>query len=252
LSRLLRRYFDYIMKVDYDRRIAAQMDILQKEQDALYLDCGCYGGIKTSRFAERIGTHQVVGIDYIARLLDEAHKRGIATLRGDLNKPLPLRESVFNVVTAFDVIEHISETSTFVAEVFRVLAPGGCLILDTPNLASWQNIFALLLGIQPFSGPNITTMVDADLDIVRRMHRQNLKLPEEGEIADEHETQVRRHIVVLAFHSALNLLRRNGFVIERALGYGYLPFPPIIARVLVRMDPAHAHHMFIKARKPSN
>jgi SAM-dependent methyltransferase len=178
-----------------------------------------------------------------------AYTRGLAAVRCDANKPLPFRDGTFDVVTALDVIEHIVETNTFVNELYRIVAPGGYLILDTPNLASWHNIFALVLGIQPFSGPNITTMLDADLDIVRAMHRRAHQFCEEGEIEDENEPELRRHIVVLAYRSALKLLRHVGFVIEQARGFGYIPFPSFMARLLSHIDPVHAHHMLVKARK---
>jgi SAM-dependent methyltransferase len=205
--------------------------------------------LNSTRLAQRIGTRRIVGIDYNERMLLGALGRGIAAARCDVNKPLPFHEGAFTVVTALDVIEHIVETSTFTAELYRVIAPGGYLIIDTPNLASWHNVFALVLGIQPFSGPNITTMIDADLDIVRSMHRRAHQFEEGGEISDDSERELRRHLVVLAYRSALKLLRQQGFRIELGLGFGYLPFPPFLAGLLSRLDPAHSHHMVIKARK---
>jgi hypothetical protein len=38
--------------------------------------------------------------------------------------------------------------------------------------------------------------------------------------------------------------------VEHALGFGYYPLPPGLARLASRVDPAHAHHMVVKARKP--
>lgn len=248
---LVRRYLDYILQAEVKRRLAAQLDALETNEAALYLDCGCHAGLNTTRLARHIGTRRMVGADYNDRMLLGAHKRGLAIVRCDVNKPLPFRDGSFNVITALDLIEHIVETSTFVKELFRVSTLGGYVVLDTPNLASWHNIFALVLGIQPFSGPNITTMLDAGLAVVRAMHRRDHEFNEEGEIVDDEEPELRRHIVVLAYRSALQLLRHEGFKIEQALGFGYIPFPPLVARVLARIDPAHAHHMLFKARKTS-
>lgn len=54
------------------------------------------------------------------------------------------------------VIEHLFDTDNFVSESFRILKPGGYTIVSTVNLASWHNIFALILGYQPFDFANIS------------------------------------------------------------------------------------------------
>ncbi len=245
------RYLDYVLQGEVQRRLAARFAMLESEEGGLLLDCGCHAGEHSLQLAKRISPTRVFGLDYNERMLSGARKRGLFVVRCDVNKLLPFSDNSFNVVTAFDLIEHIVETETFVKELYRVIAPGGYLILDTPNLASWHNIVALVLGIQPFSGPNITTMLDSDLEVVRGMHRRAHQLNEAGEIAGTSEPELYRHIVVLAFRSALSLLRREGFVIEEARGFGYMPFPPFMARWLSRLDPAHAHHMLIKSRKSS-
>lgn len=248
---MMRQYLEYILQGAVERRLAAQVESLEPNSNALLLDCGCHAGLNTQRLAKKIGTCRAVGVDYNERMLPDALDRGVTAARCDLNRPFPFPAATFDVITAFDVIEHLVETRLFASEVYRVLAPGGYLLMDTPNLASWHNVFALVLGIQPFSGPNITTMLDADLAVVRQIHRHDHQMNEDGVIEDQEETELRRHIVVLAFRSAVNLLRREGFVIERSMGFGYIPFPPPLARLLVRLDAAHGHHMFIKARKPN-
>ena len=47
--------------------------------------------------------------------------------------PLPYPDSQFDTVVSFQVIEHIEDDRTFVSECFRVLKPGGRLIVTTPN-----------------------------------------------------------------------------------------------------------------------
>jgi ubiquinone/menaquinone biosynthesis C-methylase UbiE len=251
MDKLVRRYLDYSLQGEIDRRLMAQLTMLDADEAALYVDCGCHAGYNTLRLSQRIGTQRIIGVDFNERILGDARERGLAGVRCDVNKSLPFRECSVNVITALDVIEHLVETRTFIRELYRVLTPGGYLVLDTPNLASWHNVLALVIGIQPFSGPNITTMLDAELDVVRRIHRAAHQAPEEGEIVDENERELRRHIVVLAYRSLIKLLKHEGFVVEQAQGFGYLPFPPFLAWLLSSLDPVHAHHMLIKARKPN-
>lgn len=46
---------------------------------------------------------------------------------------LPFRSGAFDVVTSFETLEHLSGPERFLDEVRRVLAPGGLLLLSTPN-----------------------------------------------------------------------------------------------------------------------
>jgi SAM-dependent methyltransferase len=44
----------------------------------------------------------------------------------------------FNVVLASHLIEHLNDPAGFVAEVYRILAPGGRFLVTTPNIAGFQ------------------------------------------------------------------------------------------------------------------
>ncbi len=62
-------------------------------------------------------------------------------------QPLPFADSSFDFVTYTDVIEHHTfSPKRILREIHRVLAPGGRLILTTPNHASIYNRFILLFG----------------------------------------------------------------------------------------------------------
>ncbi|MHB1293520.1 MAG: class I SAM-dependent methyltransferase [Anaerolineae bacterium] len=246
---LLVRYLNHTYADTVVRRYAAQRACLEPCAGADLLDIGCQTGANTLRLAETLRAGRVVGIDYNARTLREAEAAGIQALVADANRPLPLQDCCVDVVTAMDVVEHLVEPRMLVREAYRVLRPGGYLVLATPNLASWHNIGALLLGLQPFSGPNLTTMLDADMRVVRSLHRRAYGLADEGEVVESAEPELHKHIVVGAFRSMKRLLQREGFQVTYARGFGYYPFPPLLARPLARLDPWHAHHMVLKGRK---
>jgi hypothetical protein len=139
----------------------------------------------------------------------------------------------------------------FITELHRILVPGGYLVLDSPNLASWHNVFALVLGIQPFSGPNLISLAESDSNLVQSMHRKDHGLSNDDQVKiKESDRQMHRHIVVAAYRSLINVLKQAGFVIEATWGFGYYPLPPPLARIISKLDLSHAHHYIIRARKP--
>src|SRR5207237_1346369 len=73
-----------------------------------------------------------------------------------LNADIPIRDESFDAISSNQVIEHLSDTDIFLAESFRVLRPGGHVVVSTENMSSWHNLAALLLGWQAFSLTNIT------------------------------------------------------------------------------------------------
>jgi SAM-dependent methyltransferase len=60
----------------------------------------------------------------------------------------PYLDHEFDVVLLCEVIEHLTLDPAFVlAEAHRVLKPGGHLIITTPNLLRWQNVWAMVMGV---------------------------------------------------------------------------------------------------------
>ena len=247
---LLLGYLEYLFH-DTSRLVySAPKWMMEPNPEAILLDCGCNNGVYSRSLAELLGTKTVLALELNLQLAKEAQANNVVVLRTDLNAPIPFEADSVNVLTAFNVLEHLVETELFINEIYRIITPGGYAIINTPNLASWHNIFALLIGLQPFSGPNITSMTESDVPIIRRMHRRAHGLLEDVEEISPLAPERHRHIVVVAYRSLTKALRRAGFVIEHAVGYGYYPLPPFLARMMSHIDPWHAHHMVIKVRKP--
>jgi ubiquinone/menaquinone biosynthesis C-methylase UbiE len=247
---VFKRYLTSLYIAMRNERRAAQEMLMEPDPDAWLLDCGCREGDNTVKLAKCVGTRQILGLDYNLTVLRQAAQRGISSLQADLNCGIPLEDSSVDVIVASDVLEHLVDPYVFVGEMYRVLQPGGYLVLDTPNLASWHNVFALLIGVQPFSGPNITAMEDADVELVQQMHRSTRYLPGEGEQLNHGKHELARHIVVIAYVSLVKLFERWNFQLEQVRGFGYYPLPVPLARIFQRLDPRHTHHVLIKARKP--
>ena len=92
----------------------------------------------------------IIGLDWSRTALDRARRRGVPVARAAIDGPgLPLASGTVDVVIMSELIEHLVDTDAALAEARRVLAPGGRLLLSTPNLAAWYNRVLLAFGVQP-------------------------------------------------------------------------------------------------------
>lgn len=65
--------------------------------------------------------------------------------------PIPVDDETFDVVLCCEVIEHMEIDPMFMmAEINRVLKPGGLLIVTTPNAVSTWSITKMLRGVEPY------------------------------------------------------------------------------------------------------
>ncbi|MFL5802705.1 MAG: methyltransferase domain-containing protein [Roseiflexaceae bacterium] len=100
-----------------------------------WLDCGCADGGYTIAMLER-GARQVIGIDIEADRLAQAQRRparGSAGYAGAVAEALPFPDQSFDGVLLNEVLEHVASEAQALREVFRVLRPGGHLVLMSPN-----------------------------------------------------------------------------------------------------------------------
>jgi SAM-dependent methyltransferase len=128
------------------RMLAAALD--DAPAPARILDLGCGDGAAASLAAQRNPGHHLIGFDWSAGALGRARRLGLTVVRSGVD-PIPVASGSVDVVIMSELIEHLVDTDSALDEVFRVLRPGGSLLLSTPNLAAWYNRGLVLLGVQP-------------------------------------------------------------------------------------------------------
>jgi len=119
---------------------------------AVIIDVGCGDGsaLAVAVAAGQNPAHRFAGIDWSGHALRRAHALGLTVARAAVTAPgLPIADGAADVVIMSELIEHLVDPDQAVAEVRRVLRPGGSLLLSTPNLAAWYNRGLLAAGIQP-------------------------------------------------------------------------------------------------------
>ncbi len=98
------------------------------------LDIGCGRG----EWLELLGESRIaaIGVDYNREFVASCKKSGLQVEEGDLFGFLEKKVSTrYSLITGFHLIEHIApeRQGWFLEAVFDLLAPGGVLILETPN-----------------------------------------------------------------------------------------------------------------------
>lgn len=100
------------------------------------LDLGCAGGFMAEALTEK-GAN-VTGIDPAEQAIEAARSRAVSVghaIRYDVGvgEDLPYADAAFDAVVCVDVLEHVSDLDRVLAEVARVLKPGGLFLYDTIN-----------------------------------------------------------------------------------------------------------------------
>jgi len=73
----------------------------------------------------------------------------------DIDKePLPFKDSRFDVILLFDVIEHLHDPERILKEIYRVSRRGALLAISTPNVANLRNRINVIFGRSIYSPLN--------------------------------------------------------------------------------------------------
>jgi len=125
--------------------------------------------------------------------------RDLAVCRGDA-ETLPFRDAAFDLALCIQLIEHTPFPEKVIAEITRVLRPGGFLFLSAPNMLG-SSLFSRILRVFPgFFSREIKRIRSLPPDILSRWDGASNAV----EVAD---LDACNRVTVF---QALNLLRSNG------------------------------------------
>lgn len=132
-------------QIERGRRTAGQLAELSPLRGARVLDLGCQTGALAVALCEKGA--RVTGVDIDAALVRGAEIRArchgvCAEFRVARAEALPFEDESFDLVTFIDVIEHVENASRALAEIARVLRPGGQVYIQGPNRFSPRWFFS--------------------------------------------------------------------------------------------------------------
>ena len=158
------------------------------------LDAGCGKGENCDSLTIQHPNAKIIGMDIHLPDLNIAKEKfgnRVEFIHSDCLK-MKLPNECVDIVISNQVIEHITDYNQYIYEIFRVLKPGGLLIISTPNFHNPRNVFFKLFFQKP---------------IMRWENRQNLP-PEKyrGHVKEFYENEL---ISILEEHKFIMLEKKS-------------------------------------------
>lgn len=213
--------------------------------ESAVLDCGANNGWTFDLISKRcaLASNQYTGIEWNAHCVEEGRKRGLNITESDLNTGIRHDDETFSCVYALSVLEHLLNPCRFLKDCYRVLCPGGRLVLLTPNISTYFTAALILAGKMPSSGPQPDSEQLIKAEELFKVSSDSIR-PD-----TENDTPIHRHLVVFSYRVLRRYLQMIGFSDVTGRGFGLYPFPRFAQPYLERLDPYHCHQMVFVATK---
>ncbi len=118
----------YILVARFLKKTLNKLYIKYKKESLKILDVGCVP-VNLSNYLSNVG--ETFGMDVSLPTLRLCQKKYSNLINGKADE-LPVREGSFDVVILLDVLEHIADDAKCMKEIYRILKPGGIVLLTVP------------------------------------------------------------------------------------------------------------------------
>jgi ubiquinone/menaquinone biosynthesis C-methylase UbiE len=112
------------------------------------LEVGCGTGRLLAPMAEF--TADAIGVDLSAGMLGHARARGLRVVQGSATA-LPFATGSFDLACSFKVLAHVPAIDVALAELARVVRPGGWVLAEFYNARSLRRLVKRVVGARPVS-----------------------------------------------------------------------------------------------------
>ena len=158
------------------RRLALTLLADSVRPDATVLDLGSGTG---AVLAELQARYQAVGMDFSPHALAFSRERGLKLLVGGDAEACPFADASFDAVVTLDTLEHVRNDAKAVSEIYRILRPGGVLIMNVPAFRwLWGPHDVALMHFRRYTKPQVCALLrSAGLDVKRASYSVFLLFP---------------------------------------------------------------------------
>jgi SAM-dependent methyltransferase len=156
------------------RRLAIRtIDELCKSSEPLVLDVGCSSGFLLEELTVQMPRAAVIGADYIEQPLQKLANqfKGIPLLQFDL-RHCPLPDASIDGIVCLNVLEHIDDHVAALANILRILKPGGIAHIEVPSGPRLYDLYdEILMHHRRYRIGELTAIAkQIGFDVVRATH----------------------------------------------------------------------------------
>jgi methionine biosynthesis protein MetW len=108
------------------------------------LDVGCGDGSRYANYLLSAGA-EVYGLDVSNVAVRAAREHGIKAQVASLDRTFPVSDEKFDSAICLEVLEHLVDPEFATKEIYRILKPGGRVLVSVPNMGFWPVRMELLL-----------------------------------------------------------------------------------------------------------
>src|ERR1700738_1956077 len=159
--------------VDEVKRLAGQAP-------RIILEIGCSSGFLLRELQGALRGHTILGSDYTIGTLESLGRKltGVPLLRFDLTR-CPLPAEFVDIMILLNVLEHIEDDVATIAQLFRIVKPGGAVIIEVPAGSSLFDVYdRVLLHHRRYDMSTLLTRLrNAGFQIERSSHLGFLLYP---------------------------------------------------------------------------
>lgn len=104
------------------------LELLKIKKNDKVLEIGCGLGV----LLKKVPSKKKIGIETNDYAIKESRRRGLSVIKTDAEKGMAFKDSSFDAIIMNEVIEHLKKPKFVLKECFRILSPGGKIIITTP------------------------------------------------------------------------------------------------------------------------
>ena len=164
---------NHFIDVASRRHACAEVQRCISHPGSTVLEIGCSSGFLLRHLVRLLSGHRIVGADYTRETLELLGRQlpDVPLIQFDLTR-CPLPADFADVVVLLNVLEHIKDHEAALMQLFRIVRPGGAVIIEVPAGPLLFDVYdRVLMHFRRYSMGELTMIIEKQgLTIERRSH----------------------------------------------------------------------------------